>query len=76
MDAQTGATAPPPPAAALIAYSVAAAAAATSTSEKTIRLAILHSELVARKLGRKYLIEDAALRDWVGALPVSGDNHQ
>lgn len=72
MDAQAAATAPPPPAVALIAYDIAAAAAATSTSEKTIRLAILHGRLAARKLGRKYLIEDAALRDWIGSLPASG----
>lgn len=72
METQDGATPPPPPAVALIAYDIRAAAAATSTSEKTIRLVIASGELPARKLGRKYLIEDAALRDWVGSLPAAG----
>ena len=52
----------------LIAYDVAMAAALTSTSERIVRRAIAEGALEARKMGRRVLIENAALRRWIASM--------
>jgi excisionase family DNA binding protein len=52
-----------------IAYSPRAAALATDRSRSRIYLAIKDGELVARKDGRKTLIEATELQRWVNSMP-------
>lgn len=52
-----------------LAYDVRGAARAASVSDRTLRDAIAHGRLRARKLGRKILILRDDLQGWLAALP-------
>jgi hypothetical protein len=56
---------------ALIAYDLDAAEKVTGRSKSRIRKAIKSGELVARRDGRRLLVEPDELRRWVRSLPLA-----
>ena len=56
-----------------LAYTVADAAEACHLSQATIRDAINHGQLKAKRAGTKLLILADDLRDWLTALPAARD---
>lgn len=59
----------PPEPSPRIAYDIVEAARQVSVSDDTLRAAIRDGQLVARMVGRKYLIRHADLCAWVDGLP-------
>jgi excisionase family DNA binding protein len=55
-----------------ICYTIPEACKVSSTSRSALYEALKRGELAAKKRGRRTLIEDSALRNWIGNLPSMG----